>query len=1106
MGTEITKAISQGILVPDELLSNDSLKDKGTGGTDSSYSQSGSFPGVPVPSQDTYMALEASNTQSQDGHLEVLTLRAGHPGYEKAGFGFRDVDAGDGTDEYKGKDSYITITGWDPISWTNVAPSQDCPPSVVRLKSGKLLMTGPTDSGTDVMKVYTYTPSTSTWAKVTSLPASPLVTHMQPACLVALPSGRVLALIVANGGTQVDVYRTDDEGQNWALHSASALDIDMWRNSGTVSNLRMDAAYNNGQILLIVWGATSAPINTMTQYASDSLGGSFTRVDSDFYLSTGSDHQVFQPSCTEVLGGGFVIGCFDWSASVARCYRVRVIGSAFQAASDVDFVDLDATDAFNATDGFSVWTDEDGIIYALAQRKYPTANVINLDLHRSLDGGVSWETFKNSVLAHANITEYLKDFDVASTGGRAWVISRADATTATYTPHSVFGVALGGFSSHTAPTLTLDAGDHTTFADRLQFGWGDLAAHNAVVGRAFVPITDPANIGWTAAGPGTGGLVAGGTYQVSTAANTLYYTRSEAGGEAKLFGEVAVQVDSGGDKTLNYITAAFTLSDAIAGVYDHTVRLRFDTTGFNLYDEATGGIILTKMIPMTSMRHIRIALESPQAHVNTGRVQCWVATDAQVLEWEYLGGSTTVNSGGATARTDMMTWGHQANTTAVSQWSAPTGFGFGIDTWSERSEGVYAATWSNPDDLHPANFSTHPYLIKDGVKVKAITGPTKIGDSWDIEASYTYPISAIDSNLNPSPREPWRSTTDAATVDIVWDLESLYSNAYLDNGTIGLALLNINFKTAAFEGWNGAAWQTIASINTAEGFASLKYARKGRRLRPDTAQITKGNRYFWYEAHVGDTVDLGAGEDNRYHHVAHNTEGAWRGSGVTTKVPTITLADDSLDGGEPATGTMDIWRKNVLVVVNSYVHAYDQLRLRIVAQDTADGYFQIGTLVFGSFAIFGRNYSRGWSTRRSPDVEIIETPGRRTGSRILGPRRREYELSYTESSVDTTNVELDDPDPNYVTGEEGGAAIATPYDTIRVIEGVLKRVEHRKPIVLCRYIPQSTSGGATTHLLLDHRWWMLCRASNALNTTNVLGTEGHTETEQLDTVTFVEEV
>ena len=1106
MGTEITKTHFQGILLGDERVSNDTLKAKGAGATDSAYTQAGAYPGTPVPAVDTYMALEASGDQAQDGQLEVVTLRAGHPGQEKAGFGFRDLAATppDAATEIKGVESFDTITGWDPIAWAAAAPSENNYLDVIRLQGGKLMLTGITDAA-DVPKIYVYNPSTSVWGAATD-PGAPADPGHIPSCLVQLPSGRVLLIIQASTERQLDVYRTDDQGTTWEVHSSSVLNIDMWAAADTVSNRRLSAAYSNGQILLIVGGYKVGVYYSMAQYASDDLGGSFDQVDESYYHSTGSGTQTLYPCCEAIPSGGFVAGSWEDDGAGAFDYRIHRIGTAFQALSETATVDLGLTGVIGGSEGFSLWNDEDGVLYAMCSWVTGPGNKV-MKLQRSMDGGATWGTYKWDTWGLPNATEYLYGFDVVSTGGRAAMVSRAEVTApTTYMDHSVFVVYLGGFSSHTAPVSTTKVhADDQGYTDTHQFGWGP---GPSALGLTYIPLTIPDNMGWTLVQTGgTTALTASAQLQVSGGGATRYYQHQETGDKLKVYKEIALRVASGGNQAADDVSVLLSLSDG--AVYDHTVVLRFDTAGFALYDPAAGGNILTQALDMTALRHIRVALESSGAHTNAGRVQVWMNTDAHINEWEYVGGSTTVNSGGAAGRRDQMEWGVRANSNAVIFWETPVGYGFDMETWSPRSGGIYAATWVNPAYLHPASFSTYPYLIKAGTKIKAISGPTKIGDSWDIQPGYTCPISAIDSNLHPSPREPWRSTTDAATVDIVWDTETLYTNGYMDNSTIAMALVGCNFKTAVLEGGNGAAWVTIGNINTAEGYASLKFARKGRRLKPDSAQATKGTRYLWFEDHVGDTVDLGAsgGEgDNRYHKIAHNTEGAWRGLGVTTKTPTITLATDYLDGAEAATGTMDIWRRDVLLIVHGYVQAYDQFRLRIAAQDTADGYFQIGSLLFGSLAIFGKNHSLGYSTLRSPSVEIVETTGRKRSSRLLGPRRREYELSWTDTIVDNTTVELDDPNPDYVAGQVGGLPIATPYDTIRVVEGILDRVEHRKPIVLCRYIPQSTSGGGLTHQILDRRLWMLCRAPNPLNTTAILGTEGVDEAEQLDTVTFIEEV
>jgi len=1100
MGNEIAKPYAQGVVLQDERMNHDAIKDKGVGATDSAYTETGPRPGVPVPVNDTYCALEASGEQGADGHIEVQTLRAGHPGPERAGIGFRDVDAGDGAAAIKGHDPFVAITGWLPVHWTTTASPNYHHCDVIRMKSGKLMMCGQTDN-TGLPKIYIYDPDTSAWSAGTDPGVPADAVREKPSCLVLLPSGRVLLITIAPDTSQVDVYRTDDEGTTWTLHASSALERNLWDNtSNNPDPKRLTAAYSNDEIVLFVWYYEAGTVNPdMAQYVSDDLGGIFHLVEDMYAPVVGQ--RPYYPDITAIPGGGFLLGCVE-----NNDIMVRKLYSASHNAAEVSPTNLSNSLIFSAPHGLTTWTDEDGIIYLAVQGNLSGGDN-GIKLFASRDGGESWpgweqtsppvaREWRYNIWYQDNQTEYFHSFSCASTGGRAFLCSRFTAVTGNYREKSVVAIELGGFSSHTVPCQVPSATYGETYGDMYHFGHGRV--RGSTCGLTYMPISLPNAQGWTrVAVGGTESQTAVGELQCSTGlAQTNYYHVEYTYDLSKTFAEFAVQVDSGGSVANDDVSVLLQLSDG--ATYGYQVIVRFSTTQYRFIDP-NGAVLCTVNLDMTSRKHIRVALEKGDAHV-------FHAEDGHIRDWVEGGGGSVVDDGGANGNRDRMEWGNRGGgNAAVSKWSAPVGFGFYMTTWTERSKLVYAAGWSNPTDVHPKSLPTLPYNLKSGLKVRASSGPTKLGDKWDCKPIYTYPLSALDVNLRPSPGEPWRSLTDSVAVQIVWQFEDLFTDTFMENYSLAAAFRDINFQTCKIQGWDtaGLAWDDIIVVDAASGMSGLAFTRKGRILRPDQAQVTTGSRYLFNEAHAGDTVKLSAGE-SALHKIAHNTEGAWRGSGVNTKIPSLTLDTAYMDGTEAASGTLEIWRRNVLALRHAYNSGYELFRLLIPAQSTADGYFQIGSFLFGPCAVFGRNHSRGYSTLRNPNVEIIERTNRSYSSRKLGDRRREYELSWSDDAVDNTQVDLTNPNPDYIAGQAGGAAIATPHDTIRMLEGVLDRVEHRKPLVLVRNIPQAAAGGSTTKLILDDRWWMLCRAENPINTKVPLGTEGVDEVERADTVTFYE--
>ena len=167
MGNHTDVDYLHGIVIPDERITFETMNDRpltgvGAAVTESDYSQASPVPGIPESDHGSAMTLEASGSQTDKGHLEILTQRAGNPRPEDAGFVWRDKDAGDSATEYKGQDGYQVVTGWSPFAWENGAV-QPAHLNVCRLNSGKLLVAG-VMSTDPLVKTYTYTPSTSAWA------------------------------------------------------------------------------------------------------------------------------------------------------------------------------------------------------------------------------------------------------------------------------------------------------------------------------------------------------------------------------------------------------------------------------------------------------------------------------------------------------------------------------------------------------------------------------------------------------------------------------------------------------------------------------------------------------------------------------------------------------------------------------------------------------------------------------------------------------------------------------------------------------------------------------------------------------------------------------
>ena len=1108
MATERVVDHLQGVCIPSEQITIGTLKARGAGATDSSYTEQGPKAGQPAQpdGQDSDLVLLAKGDQSQEGHLELLTRRSGHPMPEHGAFVFRDVDAGDSVSEYKGHDVYCAVTGWDPIVYDDATNFLEPHMNVIRLESGKLLATGFVDSGGNY-EVREYDPTTSTWGPGINIGPQDAV-NVRQSCLVQLSrryddatEPRVLLFLLSPDGRQIDVYRSDDDGGTWALDGDRVCVEAILDSGGTPPTVyKMQAAYNNRQILLALdYLDGSSGAYTIQQWASSDDGGTLTLA-----ATTSGAHYV-NPSVVAVPGGGFVVSCWDNSTAPAgwRSYRTPTAWDAFSGGVNAL---IDAMTLNTLLTG-CMWMDEDGVLYALTTSLNTGNTRYEMHMARSLDNAASWEQFNLQPWTFEDQANHIWKFDCASTFGRAAVVTRwaADPVRG-FEGDSVACVWLGGYSSHTLPDSSSDLDE--AFEEVNFLGWGDNVNAAGEAGL-WLPIQRPGNVGWATFGAGTGSNVLNnptGELHVNTAiGQDEDFVRTSSSLQEKVMATFQLRVPSGGNKAAAEISVLLRLARN-ASAFDVAVELRFDSTGFRVYDTNGGAAVGADVaLDMTTAKWIRVSLER-SASAGNGQVRVWSCSDAHVREWtEERDG--TVTDALATANPNQVIWGHQAAAANDSYWG-PVGYNFRVNAWSAHPSwwSIFGTNWSNPDALHPRSHSTEWIGLLDDVMIRAESGPTKLGETWDIEQTADYPARNLDVRQSASPSQPWRSVGIAAQVAFVWDMEPAFTDeGFLDNASIGAFIFGANFKTAEVEGYNGAAWVTIASLDASDGFTSLGFTRKGRKLKP-SGGTAKGDRYLFNESHVGDTFDLGAigGEGAaRYVKIEHNTEGAWRRS--ETKQPTVTLENDDLNGNEVSSGTGAIWRRNFGAIIGAYAAAYDQIRVRIPVQATADGDFR-GTIVIGHIAVLGQVYDSGYSRVQMIPQVVNTRPSGNRSARAIGSPAREIDFALVAGAGDVTPFNAFEPDPDYRRTASSGDAASAIGDVVRMLEGVLRRTNGAEvPVVMLTGIEYQT-GGATVQLENRPECMILGRFITDLHVVTPLGDEGVDELEQYQTITFAEEV
>ena len=1064
--SEIVNSRYQGILVPDERFNLDNLTAIDHATAPSSYSQASPKPGVPVASQSTRMVLQASGEQPARKKLGIHSVRAGHPGLERAGFLW--YDARDADPEEFGWDVPQLLTGWASRFWSTDATELSATPDMIRLQSGKLLATGLQNKTTFAQQVDIYNPDAVTkWSTAGTLtPDNP--TAQSGTALCQLPSGRVLLYIAQ--GAQVDCYFSDDDGANWEAYSFRVLDVPI--ENAPISMIR--AAYSAGEVLLLVQYTHSGGATTCDQYASDDLGGRFTQVFANWSASFpgGAVNRV------DIVGtdGAFVVAYHATSGGLGD-NKTRMIGSAFESIDDAAAVSIDTGTPPTRRGGLAVWREDSGILYCAYTKFAVVAYDVKLAMSR--DAGASWEVLPaDSAFRQRSAVEF-SSFAAESVAGQVVMLARWMGGASSEGPQSLASVYFGGFSTHTGPAkvdaVDFDDDDYVSFAKNSSISLG---------GGAWLPIARPSDSTWTAVGTGTDAL-SSGKLEITTAADTRYVYRDGSEDDQKrIFAEVGLEVgDGAGSLTVCQIGARFRLGD---GVNEWEVTINVTSAGWALYDVAAAAQIgATVTEDMTKELHIRVALEQ-------GTVRTWYARRSNVTYRDWAEGPTGAVTSSATGAASRILWGHFKPGTNTSRWSM-VGYCFWPQFWTPVSN-QFAGGWNTPEDLHPKSYSTLPSQIVAKTRIAAVAGPTRYDERWTVSTDYDYPIRQLLPSVAPSPRSTWRST-DTSEQIISWDIGSGLTETRLENSTIGIVLLGINFRAAILESYDGAAWQTVANIDAGAGLDSLRFDSRGDAILPATGGAAfKAERYLMMGDLVGGTfVDL---TNTKHRKISRNTEGAW--TDEAAKHPTVYL--DGADGTEAGSGDCELWAPSCATIAHNFTAKHRYYRLRIPTQTTADGYFEIGQVVIGSFAIFGTQYGRGRQVVTRNNTELISLPNGQTRARKRGPQAREVEFAWVDG-VDASQINRVDPVPDYVASSVGGDPIASLKDSLYLMDSVIARQGGALlPVVYFARIPGASNEEKTN----NPRHFVYGRITGSATRSNILGDEERTDLDRLNTITIAE--
>ena len=1169
MAVNVSKAAGEdyrGIVLPDPRWLASGLQR-----VDSSFTEAGPRPGVPVATRNTGLTVEASGTMPNiTGLIPSLVLtvnKGGMPGVQDARFTWGA--------NYANPVGYQTRVGWDsPNSIsryekvTKFGSGSTYLGGCRRLQNNTVLLTYTDTNGTTIRacvqgKVFNAANHAATgavswsWdagqAVVSSLTTKDIAVVPGTTCALQLPEGRVQMYWIAESIAvsafqyyQLWMAVSDDNGATWSPPQKASL-RETIRSDGSPGATaegfeitRARVAYSNGQVLLIIAGTAhntdSDCVNTLWQYASSDLGNSFFRVNIENPAVGGAALQEGGyivgdlPASGEGFGGGatpdiavgpdgaFVVSyiAVGWpgpTAAFSGKPATKRLGTAFTAWSTVTQVYL-TDSAFPTNTGSlqsNIWTgtnshisaDETGVLSLCWQTDSRSGTQVGESAQAlSFDGGATW------LPQHATYT----DTNPSDTG-KSWPWWNSGDTASYPTDQCstfqcgrllVFALGAAGDEQEgptvlrTANIMEIDRGGYTT-ASR-PFKYPEEADSNMVISEVnWLPIdrfTD--TTGWTFAGTGT---------EVLTVLD--YTTLTTAGGEIINISNTTLgAVTSGQHRTwvmFECLVSAGTAKFEVRigdGANVQELSFQFSSTQFQVYDIGSGAAIYGPAASTAPGGWNQVLLSLDWS---TATVSVWSrasAVDTEIRQWKRLLTRAAVTIAVAASAVRLKVTQIQLTT---SQWReihfGAGASGFPIDT---------DATWPR-DDLYGRAYSPFPVHVYsgDGVRVAAVDGPAWDGDVHTITQRHDYDITNVFAEVAPSPRRTWRSTSTAQQ-EFTTKLDNSADPGAPLGSTVVVAAFNCNFPTLNVSyrdtsGGGTGGFTALGTLSMADGCTGLKWRRDGHTIQPDTAAgATSAGVYFTTNALADSHVLIADGGGSVVRTIQRNMEGSW--TDLQRVRPRLYCAD--VLATDSATGTAgEIWWKDGVLIIHDCPDLCE-LKFTIPTGPTAEGYFEIGTLVVGHLAYFGKQYARGRATGWEPNYNLTTARGGSRRAQQLGPTRRSVEFSWAnENETDTSQLASNPPDVDYITSG-GTNPVASPADTSFKVAGLVEIMAGAvTPCVYLSKVPV-VAAETTDTVLVNRQQFMLGRIVSSPRVETVLGSEWHSKGEvvRVATVTFEEEV
>lgn len=1051
--------------------------------SESTATQNGEYAGIPESDDTPSLQLVTRGTQTQT--VEIQTKRAGHV-TDNAGFVWKYADDA----EYYGAEPPNKITDVNMLQSATSLTSYT-PRKALRLSTGTVLVANEyvttTQNQSRVGRVAT--DGTYTSVLIDEQSNSSLLSNKRYPTICEMSDGSVLCAVwvidPANSVANIQIHRSVDDGQTFDLVSSKALpddvDVDGTQGAGNSGfDLQPIAlAASTHQVLLIaglyIHDTSPSFGSRITQYASSNGGMTFDYVDK---AESGDGSHFYLPQVVE-HNGVFIIGYISSTDSVDFTRIANAYDSVFDVLGIIPADTLSAslcTGSGNRLVGgdITMSKDTDGRLYFYAARYNATyAGFQTHGAYSDLAGiGVEDYASKWSYWGGATSFSGTKVYTNKSTGagiinlelcagqGQQLLFCNWNNKGTNTLADSLLMVSLGVWSTQQYPRLQAYPNDNDWGYNTIDWVANDLPAQGGV---------------WTRTVTGTPIEALGGDHitLVCDATESVTYTQTITAKDNGALIHTKIAEVSGGAVTRGCAFGVQIQEQTSTDTY--YVEVVVGANRIHVYDVHAG--YTTPIASATGLNlpdgvQILFYLDN-----KTGDVYVNYAPAGSPLQYVELTGTATTD----TNSTQKVYWGvPNAHTATVRCDYHFFSYGVGDANGIEWRQGD-----TNTRQYAGRGFYT---TIKDGLELSTLDGAARENDTYTIDPQYGSPVQRVLHSVSPSPAVGWKSdTVNDADVDAVSGQSIAFmmdtalqgtAVTHIESEATGIHLTGINFKKFFVEMHNGSTWSKVATVqNTVNGVSGFAFSRTGATV---TSTASTG-KYLHMNECAGWSLLIDDGAGNVVQRRVQSS-----GSGVlaatTSKRAYLTLA--GVKSTDPTSGTAYLIPSACTVILNE--NEYTGIRIAPETQKTAEGRFEIGTMVMGSVVITSPQYGRGRTIAFETNVIESEMPSGTLYSQRRGAGGRVIRVAWTDG-VDTSSLFADPADPDHY-NLYSGAPIAARGDAPTTMMGLVQYVQgSRDAVVYLPSLPKLPSTHITLNRYHDH---MLCTMGTDMQIDHVIGDEG----------------